>query len=103
MYYPDNKDRKILLELDINSRQSYASIGKKLKISKEVVLYRVNKLVEEKIITNFTCIIDYSQLGIISLRTFLKLKNLEQNLLQNIIDYLKDIPQIGWVVTIIGR
>ncbi len=103
MHEIDNKDKKILLELDLDARQSYAKIGKKLNLSKEVVSYRINKLLEQKIITNFTSIIDYSQLGIITLRTFLKLCNLENEKLTEIIDYLKNTQQIGWGVTIIGR
>ena len=43
----DLKDRKILYHLDINSRESFRSIGKKVGLSKDVVASRVKKL-EEK-------------------------------------------------------
>jgi len=33
----DLKDRKILYQLDLNPRQSNAEIGKKVRLSKEVV------------------------------------------------------------------
>ena len=36
----DIKDRKILYELDKNSRQSITQIGNKVGLSKQVVLYR---------------------------------------------------------------
>jgi len=99
----DLKDKKILLELDLNSRQSYSAIGKKVKLSKEVVNYRINKLVQEGIITNFTCVIDYSRLGVIAFRTFLRLCNLEKNKQEEIVSYLKNTSQVGWGVIIIGR
>jgi len=99
----DLKDKKILLELDLNSRQSYSSIGKKVGLSKEVVNYRISKLIENKIISNFTAIIDFSRLGIIACRTFLSLENLDANKKEEIINYLKNIYQVGWGVTIIGR
>ena len=44
----DLKDKKILLELELNSRQSFSSIAKKVGLSKEVVNYRVNKLIKKE-------------------------------------------------------
>jgi len=49
----DLKDRKILYELDINSRQSFSQLGKKVGLHKDVVAYRVKKLQEKGIIKNF--------------------------------------------------
>jgi len=40
----DLKDRKILHELDKNSRQSFRIIGRKVSLSKDVVANRVKKL-----------------------------------------------------------
>ena len=40
----DLKDRKILYELDINSRQPFAAIAKKVGLSKQTVINRVKKL-----------------------------------------------------------
>lgn len=99
----DLKDKKILLELDLNSRTSFSSIAKKVNLSKEVVNYRINRLIENKVITNFTCIIDYSKINVLAFRTFLKLCNLEKEKFEEILNYLKKVSQIGWGVTIIGR
>ena len=49
----DVKDRKILYELDKNSRQSYSSLAKKVGLSQEAVRYMVNKLIENKVILKF--------------------------------------------------
>jgi len=40
----DLKDRKILYELDYDSRQSLSKIGKKVGLHKNVVLYRIKRL-----------------------------------------------------------
>ncbi len=37
----DVEDKKILYELDIDSRQSFSQIGRKVGLSKDVVAYRV--------------------------------------------------------------
>ena len=54
----DLKDRKILYELDLNSRQSLTAIGKKVGLKKDVVSYRIKKLEDEGIIKNYYAFID---------------------------------------------
>jgi hypothetical protein len=39
----DLKDRRILYELDVDSRQSFRNIGRKVGLLKDVVVSRVNK------------------------------------------------------------
>jgi len=63
----DLKDRKILYQLDLNSRQSFSQIGKKIGIHKDVVARRVKKLMENGIIKCITCTNDY-KLGFFYLR-----------------------------------
>ena len=46
----DIKDRKILAELDKNSRQSLKKIGKKVRLSPEVVFHRMKKLEKSGVI-----------------------------------------------------
>ena len=56
----DLKERKILYHLDLNCRQSFTQIGKKVGLSKELVKYRVLRMEEEGIITGYwTCIDSY--------------------------------------------
>ena len=59
----DLKDRKILYHLDINCRQSFSQIGKKVGLHKDVVAYRVKKLQKKEIIKGFINVVDYSKLG----------------------------------------
>jgi DNA-binding Lrp family transcriptional regulator len=46
----DLKDRKILYELDLDSRQSFRSIGKKVGLSKDTVASRIKSLIQDGII-----------------------------------------------------
>jgi len=59
----DLKDRKILYHLDLNCRQSYSQIGKKVGLSKKVVEYRVKRMEKEKIITGYWTNIDSYRFG----------------------------------------
>jgi len=64
------KDRKILYELDLNSRQSFQKIGKKVRLSKESVFYRIKKLEEEGIIQRYSTMVDVGKLGYTNFRFF---------------------------------
>jgi len=84
----DLKDRKILYELDIDSRQSFRSIGRKVGLSKDVVTYRVKKLQEKGIIRNFYTEINGYKLGYSSVKFYLTYQNVTPPIKQEIIDYL---------------
>ena len=68
----DLKDRKILYHLDFDSRQSFRSIGKKVGLSKDVVISRINKLQEKEIIISYITEYDYLRLGLTALRFYFK-------------------------------
>ena len=98
----DLKNRKIMYELDVNSRQSFHEIAKKAGLSKDSVIYRIEKLREEGIIKRFHTVIDVGKLGFISFRLYLKLRNVNPKKEKEIIDYLKKQEEITWLVSIDG-
>jgi DNA-binding Lrp family transcriptional regulator len=99
----DLKDRKILYELDINSRQSFHEIAKKVGLSKDSVIYRIKKLQEVGIIKQFHTVIDVGKLGFISFRLYLKLQNTTPDKEQEIIDFFKNQKIVTWLVSIDGE
>jgi Lrp/AsnC family transcriptional regulator for asnA, asnC and gidA len=76
----DLKDRKILYHLDIDSRQSFASIGKKVGLHKDSVADRVKKLIEKGIIRGFFTVIDYSKIGLNAYRFYFSFLNITPKL-----------------------
>lgn len=86
----DLKDRKILYELDLNSRQSFRSLGMKVGLSKDAVKVRVQKLIEQGIIFNFYTYIDLSKFGYTVLRLYLKLQYTTLEIRNKIIQELVD-------------
>jgi len=98
----DVKDWKILYELDINARQSNSEIGKKVGLSKEVVNYRVKRLLDDGIIKGFYTVIDASKLGYINGRLFLKFQNLSPKKEDEIINYFIKNKKFWWVDSIDG-
>jgi Lrp/AsnC family transcriptional regulator, regulator for asnA, asnC and gidA len=80
------RDRKILYHLDLNSRQSFSQLGKKIGLHKDVVAYRVNKLREKGIIKCLTSINEY-QLGLYYLRVCFTFQYVTPTIKQEIIKY----------------
>jgi len=70
----DKKDLKILEILDSNARERISSIAKKCLISRQVAMYRINKLLSQKSIYGFYTLIDVGKLGYSSFRLHIRLK-----------------------------
>ena len=99
----DSKDRDILYQLDLDSRQSFAKIGSKVGLSKTVVAYRINKLIENGIIKTFYTVIDAFKLGYISFRIYLVYQYMTQAKEKEIIDYFTSQKLTWWTISAEGR
>lgn len=99
----DLKDRKILYELDINSRQTFQKIAKKVGLSKENVFYRIKKLEKQGIIRQYSTIINPGKLCFTAYRIFLKFQNITTNKEKEIITYLEEERAVAWFAEIEGN
>lgn len=99
----DVKDLKILSELDKDSRQSNSRIGKKVRLSKEVVKYRIDRMLKEGIITRFYTVTNYFKLGISKFKLYLRLTNCNKEKIEEIAKYFNNHKKTEWVVTSTGR
>jgi len=96
------KDRKILYELDYDSRQSLSKIGKKVGLHKNVVLYRLKRLESLDIIRFYYTVIDSFKLGYNSFRVYLVLQNFTPTIRNEIVDYFIKNKYTWWVGTFEG-
>ena len=64
----DTIDKKLLFELNLNCRKSNTELGKKLRISKQVVNYRINQLEKKEILRSYHALIDWQKLGFNAIR-----------------------------------
>ena len=99
----DIKNTKILQELDINPKISTSKLAKKVRLSQQVVDYRIKKLIEQGIITNFGTIINLAKIGYEQYRVFFQLGNISEEEKHNIINYLKDHNKVYWAAIIGNR
>jgi len=96
----DLKDRKILYELDLNCRQSNAQIGKKVGLGRDVVGYRIKKLEEDGVITQYWANINTFKLGYNVFRLYINFRNVTPEKKKEIIDYFVEYKN-SWVVATI--
>lgn len=99
----DLKDWKILNQLDLNCRQSDAEIGKKTRISKQVVNYRIKRLTDNKIINSFFPHINIAKLGYAVHKIYLQFRALTKEKEQEMWDYFVKQPNIIWVISCSGK
>lgn len=99
----DLKDRRVLYELDIDSTQSYAQIGKRIKLPKTVVFHRINSLIKKGILKNTYALINFTKLGFTQYKLYLKLQSVNPQKEKEIIDYFLNKKHVIWVTSCRGK
>jgi len=98
----DKLNKSLLFELSENCRQADSVIAKKLKTSKQVIRYRIQKLEEEEYITSYNALIDFRTLGYNSVRPYFKLRNCSPQIEKELFDYMKEDDLFLWTVNLEG-
>jgi len=99
----DAFDNKILEELIENSREQVSTIAKKIRLRRENVNYRINRLVKLGLIKEFNAILNEKKLGLSHYVVFLELVKLEEETEKQIIECLKNHPFMTWIGTSAGK
>lgn len=99
----DLKDKKILYELDKDSRISLTDLAKKLKTSKEVVHYRINNLIKNKIILKFHTVPSTYRFGMVAYKVYLRLQDISKEKFDELISYLLKNDSVFWIGVSRGR
>ena len=98
----DKFDRKILYNLDINARMSNLQIAKKLKISREVVDYRIKRLIKNGIINRFFTHIRAEKLGFTIYKMHFTIKGLNDDEEKELINYFVKHENVYRVISCDG-
>lgn len=94
----DLKDKKMLYELDIDSRQSASQLAKKVGLSKQGCTLKINNLVKKGIIQSFITIINTSLIGNLSFRMYFKLIDISPKEEKEFRDYFINHKDVPWLV-----
>ncbi|MDG6218942.1 MAG: AsnC family transcriptional regulator [Candidatus Thermoplasmatota archaeon] len=96
------KDRKILHQLDLNSRESTSKIGRTIGLNKNTVNYRMSLFEKNKLIKNYYSVIDSFKLGYEVLRFYITFQYSTPTIEKEIIEYFKRCKFIWALYTING-
>jgi Lrp/AsnC family leucine-responsive transcriptional regulator len=91
----DKIDIRMLDILRNNARAPLTDIAKKCRVSKQTALYRINKLVKEKVIKGFHAYIDFKRLGYMTYYAFIQTRYIE-----NEEEFIKELERIGGCIVI---
>ena len=95
-------DKKLIYELNSNCRQTHTALAKKLKVSKQVISYRISQLEKKEIIKSHHALIDWRKLGYNSIRVYLKWHNINPEIEEQVYQELKKDPLFMWTVKFEG-
>jgi len=93
----DLLDRKLLFELDRNSRQPHSQLAKKLHVAKGVINYRIKRLEDNGILNGYYTVIDTTKLGYYHFRIYIKLKETPKREKEELVKYLVASERTWWV------
>jgi Lrp/AsnC family transcriptional regulator, leucine-responsive regulatory protein len=99
----DNRDKRIMFELDKNSRQSITEISKKTKIPRNIVNYRIEKLIEEGIITKFVTEVALGKIGYFTYKIYCQISGLSKFEQEKFYNNLIKNKDFIWVAKCEGR
>ncbi len=99
----DAKDFHILHELSQNARISITQLAQKVRLSREVTNYRINRLIQENVIVDFITEIDEVQLGYSRFLLYLAFHNVDEHKEKELIEALIKHPFVSWSTTSTGK
>lgn len=96
----DRRDLELLYCLDIDATSPSSAIAKRLRISKEAVLYRLKRLERLGVILSYNAVIDHSALGYPIGGGFrIKFQYCNQKIEDEIIGYFKSKDNVWWLIS----
>lgn len=96
-------DKKILYQLDCDSRQAISSISKKAQVSRDIVNYRIKKFLDEKLLLKFYTIIDISKLGYAAHKNFIRFQNMTEEKEKEFIEFIQNNPKVVYSASYDGK
>jgi len=94
----DKTDIEILKMLNKDSRKTLTSIGKQFNLSRDVVKYRIRKMINDGIIKDFQIRINHFKLGFNCSTLLLKLKTVDEDRKNEVFKFIKSQNLVNIVV-----
>jgi DNA-binding Lrp family transcriptional regulator len=99
----DILDRKILAQLDLDSRRSAKEIATAVGSNKDTVNYRMKRLVDSGIISRWLARVETSKFGFSNVKVYIRFEDTDEKKEGEFFSYLDSLPEVGWVAQASGR
>lgn len=97
------KDLRLIYEMDSNYRQPLSSIGRKIRMSQQLVSYKVKSLASNNIILSNLPLIDYSRFGYLNFRVYFKVNYADRKRIEEMLEKMKSHKDIIMILDCEGR
>lgn len=98
----DLLDRRILFELDCNSRRSLSEIARKVRLGRDLVTYRIERLKDVGVLRSCSALINPYKLGLTVYKTYLKLEA-NKDRWNELVTLLDQHPSTTWLAECYGK
>src|SRR3989338_3690340 len=99
----DIKDKKIILELEKDCRQSNHQLGRKVGLSPDVVRYRINRLEKNEIIAWHLSFVNFAKLGYTDYGLYASTQHLTIEKEKRFIDYFQSHQHVSYLAKLGGK
>ena len=99
----DQKNKRILLELEKDSRQSNKQIAKKVGVNTDLVRYRINKLQEDGVIGWFLSFVNFAKIGFTDYGIYITTQKLTKEKEKEFTDYFLNHKRISYFAKLGGK
>jgi Lrp/AsnC family leucine-responsive transcriptional regulator len=96
------QDYALLAQLDTDARQTYLQLGRKLRMNKDTVKYRMERMQKLGIIQGYYTEINTKRLGYTIYRFYVKLQNLNAESKQRLIGWFVQRKETFYISEIVG-
>ncbi len=94
--------RRILHQLEQNSRQSFTDIGKETGNSQQMVSYAVERMEEDGIIRGYYPLFDYTKFGYNGYVSLFRVNTFSRESLEELVEMFRSNEMVGWVQRLEG-
>ncbi len=99
----DKIDYRLLWHLDNNARLPVAELARHIGVSRQTCDYRLEKLLQEKVLLGFIASVDIHRIGYLSYRVYYRFRSIGAEKRNEIFEHLILHPNTLWVVTTAGE
>jgi len=99
----DKTDKKILIALNNDGGLSVSHLAKKLKISREVCQYRINRLIKSGVLAGFITLINTRILGYEDHIVCIQIRGIDEKNKNEVLTKLKNHTLTKWVINCTGN